>query len=63
MKSRLCYAWFGDEDVKSVFFPLDKKTQGDGQGETAPKTAPGHDARRWDTRREPPHTQPIFKTP
>ena len=63
MKSRLCYAWFGDEDVKLVFSSLEKKIAGEGSGETARKTTFSYYGHHWEVRHEPPRTQAILKTP
>ena len=63
MKSKLCYAWFGDEDVKVDLSSLKNKVSTDGSGETPRKAALGHDGHRWEIRHEPPQTQPLFKRP
>ena len=63
MKSRLCYAWFGDEDVKQILSTLDLKIPTDGAGETARKAPLGNENHRREIRREPPQTQPLFKQP
>ena len=63
MKNRLCYAWFGDEDVKLVFSSLQNKISTDGSGEAAPKATLSYDGRRWEVRHEPPRTQSLLKTP
>jgi hypothetical protein len=63
MKSRLCYAWFGDEDVRAVLSSLENKILTDGSGEVAPRTSLGSEGRGREIRPEPPRTQPLFKTP
>lgn len=63
MKSRLCYAWFGDEDVKQILSSLNPKVPLDGAGESAGPPSPGNEAHRREIRREPAPTQPLFKRP
>ena len=63
MKSRLCYAWFGDEDVKQILSALDPKIPTDGAGETVGKPPLSNEIHRREIRREPPLTQPLFKRP
>ena len=62
MKSRLCYAWFGDEDVRAVLSSLENEIPTDGSGEVASRASLGSDGRR-EIRPEPPRTQPLFKSP
>ncbi|HEY1120280.1 MAG TPA: hypothetical protein VGE67_01715 [Haloferula sp.] len=63
MKSRLCYAWFGDEDVKQILSSLNDKLPNDGAGETARNAPSLSENHHRELRREPPSTQPIFKRP
>jgi hypothetical protein len=63
MKSRLCYAWFGDEDVKAVLSSLENQIPTGSSGEAASRAALGGDGQRREIRPEPPRTQPLFKTP
>jgi len=63
MKSRLCYAWFGDEDVKQILSSLTSKVPNDGAGESAGKPSSGNEAHRREIRRDPSPTQPLFKRP
>jgi hypothetical protein len=63
MKSRLCYAWFGDEDVRRVFSSLENKSSSEGPGETGGKVTPGHEGHCREIRPEPPRTQSLYKTP
>ncbi|RYD65750.1 MAG: hypothetical protein EOP83_06695 [Verrucomicrobiaceae bacterium] len=63
MKNRLCYAWFGDEDVKQIFSSLNDKLPTDGAGEIARKASSGNASLHREIRREPPRTQPLFKRP
>lgn len=62
MKSRLCYAWFGDEDVKQIVSSL-TSTPPDSVGESAGKASPVSEGHHREIRREPPPTQPLFKRP
>ena len=63
MKSRLCYAWFGDEDVKQIFSSLNDQLPHDGAGETARNASSVSENHQRELRREPPSTQPLFKRP
>jgi hypothetical protein len=62
MKNRLCYAWFGDEDVRAIFSSLQNKITSEGTGEAVSGAVLGGDGHR-EIRPEPPRTQPLFKAP
>ena len=63
MKNRLCYAWFGDDDMRAILSSLQNKIPTGGMGEAASGAALGSDGHRREIRPEPPRTQPLFKAP
>jgi hypothetical protein len=63
MKNRLCYAWFGDEDVRAILSSLENKIPPGGTGEAGAGAVLGGDGHGREIRPEPPRTQPLFKTP
>ena len=63
MKNRLCYAWFGDEDVRAILSSLENKIPSGGTGEAGAGAVLGGEGHCREVRAGPPRSQPLFKVP